>query len=68
MAVLTDNSYSFPAIDSISPLKYGYWNETFGIDYKYYSPIHLTKGKYRGKLIKANFLLRRIKRMMKLFS
>lgn len=65
--ILTNESYHFPTINAIEPLKYGYWNETFGIDYQYYSPSNLTKGKYRGKSIKANFVLRRLKRLMKLF-
>ena len=62
--ILTDDQYEFPTINPEEPLKYGYWNESFGIENKYYQPISLTKGKYKGKQIKANFILREIRRFL----
>jgi hypothetical protein len=68
MTVLTDESYVFPTVNPENPLKFGYWFENFGIDYKYYVASGISKGKYKGKSIKANFVLRRIKRFVKWFS
>ena len=68
MTVLTDESYIFPTVNPENPLKFGYWFENFGIDYKYYVASGISKGKYKGKSIKANFVLRRIKRFVKWFS
>ena len=62
--ILTDDQYEFPTINPEEPLKYGYWNESFGIENKYYQPISLTKGKYKGKQIKANFILREVRRFL----
>ncbi|PWA06140.1 capsular polysaccharide export protein, LipB/KpsS family [Flavobacterium psychrotolerans] len=62
--ILTDDQYEFPTINPEGPLKYGYWNESFGIENKYYKPIHLGKGKYKGKQIKANFILRELRRFL----
>jgi len=55
-------------VNPVNPLKFGYWFENFGIDFKYYVPLGISKGKYKGKAIKANFILRRIKRFVKWFS
>lgn len=68
MTILTDNSYVFPTVNPEEPLKYGYWNQSFGIDYKYYVAKSISKGEYLGKSIKANFILRRMKRFVKWFS
>ena len=62
--ILTDDQYEFPTINPEESLKYGYWNESFGIENKYYQPISLTKGKYKGKQIKANFILRELRRFL----
>ena len=49
-------------------MKFGNWIETYGIDYKHYFPINLTKGNYIYKIIIANFILSRIKGFVKWFS
>lgn len=64
ISILTDEHYAFPEINPSAPLKYGYWNESFGINYKYYSPINLGKGTYKGKQVKANFILRELRRFI----
>jgi hypothetical protein len=64
MTILTDDSHESPKIDPDEPLKYGYWNEKFGIDYQFYKPINLTKGTYNGKLIKANPLVNEMRRII----
>ena len=63
ITIVTDDSYVFPVINQDDPLKYGYWNETYGINYQYYKPLSIGKGLYRGKSIKANFILRKLKRL-----
>lgn len=63
MRILTDDTYVFPVINQDDPLKYGFWNETYGINYQYYKPSSIGKGLYRGKSIKANFILRKLKRL-----
>ena len=63
MTILTDDTYVFPTINQDDPLKYGYWNETYGINYQHYKPLSIGKGLYRGKSIKANFILRKLKRL-----
>jgi hypothetical protein len=63
MTILTDDTYVFPVINQDDPLKYGFWNETYGINYQYYKPLSIGKGLYRGKSIKANFILRKLKRL-----
>jgi hypothetical protein len=65
MQMLTDDDYKYPSVSPEEALKYGYWNESFGIENKYYQPISLTKGTYKGKQIKANFLLRELNRFLK---
>ncbi|MGX7668338.1 capsular polysaccharide export protein, LipB/KpsS family [Flavobacterium pedocola] len=65
LKILTDNDYVFPEINPIEPIKYGHWNETFGLDYHYYKALGFNKGIYRGKAVKGNFFLRKIKRMFK---
>lgn len=65
MEILTDKDYVFPKINAEDPLKYGHWNETFGLDHKYYKALGFNKGIYRGKAIKGNFILRKIKRIFK---
>ncbi|WP_169630232.1 capsular polysaccharide export protein, LipB/KpsS family [Flavobacterium humi] len=62
--ILMDDQYVFPEINPEDPLKYGYWNESFGINYNYYSPINLGKGTYKGKQVKANFILRELRRFI----
>jgi hypothetical protein len=64
MSILTDDSYVFPELNPEEPLKYGYWNEKFGIDYKFYKPINLAKGTYHGKLIKASPIVREMRRII----
>ncbi len=64
MKILTDDQYVFPEINPEAPLKYGYWNETFGIEYLNYQPIHLAKGTYHGKVIKPNPVLNELRRIL----
>ena len=64
ISVLTDSSYVFPNYDREETLKFGYWNEKFGIDYKFYKPINLTKGTYHGKLIKASPIVKEMRRII----
>lgn len=64
MHILTDETYEFPRIKHEETLKYGFWNESFGYKYKFYSPINLSKGRYKGKQIKANFILREWRRFI----
>jgi hypothetical protein len=64
ISILTDNSYVFPNYDREETLKFGYWNEKFGVDYKFYKPINLTKGTYHGKLIKASPIVREMRRII----
>jgi hypothetical protein len=64
IAILTDEDYKFPAVNPEAALKYGYWNESFGIDYLHYKPINLSKGTYHGKLIKANPIVREWRRIV----
>jgi hypothetical protein len=64
MKIITNDSYKFPKINPEAPLKYGYWNESFGIDYSNYKPINLAKGTYHGKLIKANPIIREWRRIL----
>ncbi|NHM07943.1 hypothetical protein G4D82_11980 [Flavobacterium sp. CYK-4] len=68
MRVLTDDAFEFPSVNPENPIKFGYWFENFGIDYQYYQASGISKGKYKGQTIKANFFLRRLKRMAKWFS
>jgi hypothetical protein len=62
--MLTDDHYVFPTINPEDPLKYGYWNESFGIENIYYKPVNLGKGRYKGKQVKANFILRELRRFI----
>jgi hypothetical protein len=62
--ILTDDQYEFPTIKPEEPLKYGYWNEKFGIDYKFYKPINLAKGTYHGKLIKASPIMKEMRKII----
>ncbi len=64
ISILTDDNYEFPKLNHHETLKYGYWNETFGYKYNHYTPINLGKGKYKGKQIKANFILREMRRFL----
>lgn len=68
MRILTDEHYDFPKVNPEDPIKFGYWFESYGIDYKYYQPTGIAKGKYNGKTIKANFFYRRLKRFVKWFN
>ncbi len=63
--MLTDDNYVFPTIIHEDTLKYGYWNERFGIDYIHYLPRSLSAGLYNGKIIKASAFVRRINRNVK---
>jgi len=65
MEILTNKDYVFPKINAEEPIKFGHWNETFGLDYKYYKALGFNKGIYRGKAVKGNFILRKIKRIFK---
>lgn len=62
--ILTDDTYVFPEINPEEPLKYGYWNETFGTDYTSYEPINLAKGTFHGKQIKPNPVVNELRRMV----
>ena len=62
--ILTDDSFKFPIINSDEPLKSGYWNENFGVDYKYYKYINLVKGTYHGKIIKASPIIKELRRII----
>jgi hypothetical protein len=64
MTILTDESYIFPNINPEEPLKYGYWNEKFGIDYQFYKPINLAKGTYHEMFIKASPIVRELRRII----
>ncbi|WP_445721885.1 hypothetical protein [Flavobacterium sp.] len=59
---ITNSTFVFPKIDSEETLKYGYWNENFGIKYQKYEPINISKGTYKGKKIKANRITSELKR------
>lgn len=47
----------FADVNFNSAIKYGYWQEKMGIFYKYYNPINISKGYYRGKHLTSNFYL-----------
>jgi hypothetical protein len=64
MSILTDDNYVFPELNLEEPLKYGYWNEKFGIDYQFYKPINLAKGTYHGKLIKPSPIVSELRRII----
>lgn len=59
---ITNSTFVFPKIDSEETLKYGYWNENFGVKYQNYEPINISKGTYKGKKIKANRITSELKR------
>lgn len=61
--MITNDNYDFPKVDKDEAIKYGYWNETFGISHVNYVPTGFNKGKYRGKYIKANFITRKMKQI-----
>ena len=52
--VLTNKDYKFPEINHEDTLKYGYWNESFGMEYKYYEPKSIAEGTYRGNKIEMS--------------
>lgn len=56
ITILTDPNYVFPKINHKDTLKYGYWNEKFGLTYNNYVPSSLNDGKYHGKKIKLTTL------------
>lgn len=60
---ITSNDFQFPKIDVSETLKYGYWNENFGNKYQNYQPINIAKGTYKGKKIKANAIIRELRRL-----
>ncbi len=62
--ILTNDNFKFPESNPEDALKFGYWSETFGIKYKHYKPVNLGKGTYKGKFIKANFILRELRRFL----
>ena len=64
ISILTDANYKFPTVSHKSALKYGYWNEKFGIDYKFYDPINLAKGKYHNKIIKPSPVINEMRRII----
>ena len=55
MTILTDSNYVFPKINHEDTLKYGYWNESFGMNYKNYIPTSLNDGLYGGKKIELTW-------------
>lgn len=61
--MLRDENYPFSEINTKEAIKYGYWNETFGLPHINYEPIGFNKGKYRGKFLKANFITRKLKQI-----
>ena len=63
--MLSNDNYPFENINTLEAVKFGYWNETFGIEHKNYEPTGFNSGKYRGKKIKANFFIRKIKQIIK---
>lgn len=65
---ITDDNFEFPKNIKAEAIKFGYWNEKFGINYKYYQAVGFNKGTYRGKFVKANFLLRKVKQVYKFFK
>lgn len=65
LQMLTKNDYIFPELDIKNAIKYGYWNEVFGINHINYNPIGFNKGKYREKYIKANFFKRKLRQLLK---
>ena len=60
---IISNDFKFPIIDASETLKYGYWNENFGNKYQNYQPINIAKGTYKGKKIKANPVIRELRRL-----
>ncbi|VXC13008.1 conserved hypothetical protein [Flavobacterium sp. 9AF] len=65
---IVNPNFEFSKINTEAPLKYGYWNENFGIRYQIYEPINIGKGKYNGKIIKANIIVRKLKRFFQKFK
>ena len=65
LSIITNSNYPTEPVNTENAIKYGYWNETFGINHKLYNPVGFNKGKYRGKYIKANFLWRKLKQIFK---
>jgi hypothetical protein len=63
--MLSNDNYPFEKLDTSEAVKFGYWNETFGISHINYEPTGFNSGKYRGKKIKANFLIRKMKQITK---
>ena len=53
--ILTNPDYIFPEINHEDTLKYGYWNEKFGLKYHKYYPIKLDSGTYNGKKIELTW-------------
>ncbi|WP_177735503.1 capsular polysaccharide export protein, LipB/KpsS family [Flavobacterium inviolabile] len=68
ISAINDDNFVFPMIDKEATLKYGYWNESFGFDYKYYEPINIAGGTYRGKRIRASRIWRKARYYVKKFS
>ncbi|EKT3956846.1 hypothetical protein NTJ28_000811 [Flavobacterium psychrophilum] len=62
ISILSDNNFVFPKINHEDTLKYGYWNEKFGIEYKYYDPINLADGLFFGKKIKLSWFQNKVNR------
>ena len=52
--ILTSTEYKFPEISHEDTLKYGYWNESYGVEYKYYEPKSIADGTYRGNKIEMS--------------
>ena len=46
---------NLPPLEINGALKYGYYLNTFGIEYKYYRSISLFKGSFNGKTIRESF-------------
>ncbi len=64
ISILTNDQYQFPQVNHEAALKYGYWNEKFGIDYQFYKPINLAKGTYHDKQIKASPIVNEMRRII----
>lgn len=53
----------FKNVNHESSLRYGYWIEKMGVFYNYFKPINLSKGYYRGKIIKSNLFISYIEKI-----
>jgi hypothetical protein len=54
--------------DRNEALKFGYWSNTFGTNFKYYDPINLVEGRFNGIEIKPSFYISLKVRLLSLFN